>query len=118
VTISRPRVRSADRTGEVALSTYDCFASTELPGRMAMEKMLAKISTRRYAAGLEPVGAAVEARSRGTSRSAVSRRFVAATESALAELMAADLSGLDPVALMVDGVLRRPLLRCCGRHRH
>ena len=42
--------------------------------------------------------------SRGTSRSAVSRRFVAATETALAELMAADLTGLDLVALMVDGV--------------
>jgi putative transposase len=104
VAISRPRVRSADRSAEVPLATYDCFASTELLGRMAMEKMLAKISTRRYAAGLEPVGAAVETKSRGTSRSAVSRRFVAATETALAELMAADLSGLDLVALMVDGV--------------
>jgi transposase-like protein len=34
----------------------------------------------------------------------VSRRFVAATERALGELMSADLSGLDLVALMVDGV--------------
>ena len=104
VKITRPRVRSADRSAEVALSTYDCFSSTELLGRMAMEKMLAKISTRRYGAGLEPVGSAVEAKRRGTSRSAVSRRFVAATETALAELMAQDLSGLDLVALMVDGV--------------
>jgi len=46
----------------------------------------------------------VEQRSWGTSRSAISRRFVAATETALAELMAADLSGLDLVAFMVDGV--------------
>ena len=104
VQITRPRVRSADRAVEVPLSTYDCFSSTELLGHMAMGKMLAKISTRRYRAGLEPVGSAVEARSRGTSRSAVSRRFVAATETALEELMTADLSGLDLVALMVDGV--------------
>jgi putative transposase len=104
VTIRRPRVRSADRSAELPLATYDCFASTELLGRTTMEKMLAKVSTRRYQAGLEPVGAAVEARSRGTSRSAVSRRFVAATETALAELMAQDLSSLDLVALMVDGV--------------
>jgi putative transposase len=34
----------------------------------------------------------------------VSRRFVAATERALDELMHADLSGLDVVALMIDGV--------------
>src|SRR5665648_345021 len=39
-----------------------------------------------------------------SSASAVSRRFVAATETALAELLSADLSGLDLVALMVDGV--------------
>jgi putative transposase len=39
-----------------------------------------------------------------TSESAVSRRFVAATETALAALLAVDLSGLDLVALMVDGV--------------
>jgi putative transposase len=104
VAIRRPRVRSADGKAEVPLATYDCVTSTEVLGQMAMEKMLAKISTRRYGAGLEPVGAAVEQRSRGTSRSAISRRFVAATETALAGLMAADLSGLDLVALMVDGV--------------
>jgi putative transposase len=39
-----------------------------------------------------------------TSRSAVSRRFVAQTETALAELLAADLSTMDLVALIVDGV--------------
>ena len=103
VQVRRPRVRTADRGAEVPLSTYDCFSSTELLGKMAMERMLAKVSTRRYRAALEPVGSAVEARSRGTSRSAVSRRFVAATETALAELMESDLTGLDLVALMVDG---------------
>jgi putative transposase len=71
---------------------------------LALEKMMAKLSTRRYRAGLEPVGAAVAATARATSRSAVSRRFVAATERALDELMSADLAGLDLVALMIDGV--------------
>lgn len=104
VSITRPRVRTADRSAEVALPTYELVSSTEVLGRMAMERMLAKVSTRRYGAALEPVGTRVEARSRGTSRSAVSRRFVAATETALAELMAQDLSALDLVALMVDGV--------------
>ncbi len=65
---------------------------------------MAKLSTRRYSAGLESVGAGVEATARSTSKSAVSRRFVAATESALATMLAADLSGLDLVALMIDGV--------------
>ena len=66
--------------------------------------MLAKLSTRRYAAGLEPIGVRVEQASSGTSKSAVSRRFVAATEHALTELLAADLTGLDLVALLVDGI--------------
>jgi putative transposase len=66
--------------------------------------MLAKLSTRRYQHGLEPVGSGVAQTATGTSRSAVSRRFVAAAEHALAELLAADLAGLDLVALLVDGI--------------
>ena len=104
VPVRRPRVRSADGTTEVAVPAYDLFASTELLGAMALQRMMAKLSTRRYSAGLEPVGSTVEAVARSTSKSAVSRRFVAATETALAEMLAADLSGLDLVALMIDGV--------------
>jgi putative transposase len=53
---------------------------------------------------LEPVGSAVTAVATSTSKSSVSRRFVQRTEVALAEMLRADLSGLDLVALMVDGV--------------
>jgi putative transposase len=104
VSIRRPRLRSADKSAEVALPTYQLASSTELLGREAMARMLAKLSTRRYQVGLEPMGEAVAAKSRSVSKSAVSRRFVAATESALAELMTADLTELDLVAIMVDGV--------------
>ncbi len=104
VPVRRPRVRSADGTTELAVPAYEVFTSTELLGAMALQRMMAKLSTRRYGAGLEPVGEAVEATARSTSKSAVSRRFVAATETALAEMLAADLSGLDLVALMIDGV--------------
>jgi putative transposase len=83
---------------------YELFSSTELLGRMAMERMLAGVSTRRYPVALEPVGQEVSEGSTSTSKSAVSRRFVAMTETALADLLAADLSGLDLVALMIDGV--------------
>jgi putative transposase len=104
VPVRRPRLRSAGGQVEVAVPAYELFSGTELLDQMALERMMAKLSTRRYAAGLEPVGTAVEATARSTSRSAVSRRFVAATETALAEMMAADLSALDLVGLMVDGV--------------
>ena len=104
VPVRRPRVRAADGSGEVAVPAYELFASTELLGELALERMMAKLSTRRYPAGLEPVGSAVEAVATSTSKSSVSRRFVARTEVALAEMLSADLSGLDLVALMVDGV--------------
>ena len=83
VRIRRPRVRSADGTGELPVPTYQAFAATDLLGQLALERMLAKLSTRRYPAGLEPVGGQVERAASGTSRSAVSRRFVARTEHVL-----------------------------------
>jgi putative transposase len=109
--VRRPRVRTADGTREVVVPTYQAFAATDLLDQLAVERMLAKLSTRRYQAGLEPVGTQVEQAATGTSRSAVSRRFVARTEHALAELLAQDLSGLDLVALMVDGI--RVTEHCC-----
>ncbi len=104
VPVRRPRVRTANGAEEVAVPTYELFASTEILGRLAMERMLAKLSARRYGAGLEPVGETIEATATATSKSAVSRRFVTATEKALGELLSADLSGLDLVALLIDGV--------------
>jgi putative transposase len=104
VRVRRPRVRTADGTGELPVPSYQAFAATDLLDQLALERMLAKLSCRRYRVGLEPVGADVEQAATGTSKSAVSRRFVARTEHALAELLAADLSALDLVALLVDGV--------------
>ena len=104
VPIVRPRVRTVDGAGEVAVPAYEVFTGTELLGRMAMERMLAGVSTRRYPAALEPVGTKVAEQAASTSRSAVSRRFVAMTETALKDLLAQDLSSLDLVALMIDGV--------------
>jgi putative transposase len=102
--VRRPRIRTADGTGEVAVPTYQAFAATDLLDQLVVERMLAKLSTRRYRVGLEPVGTDVESTAVGTSKSAVSRRFVARTEHALAELLTQDLSGLDLVALLVDGI--------------
>jgi putative transposase len=105
VPLERPRVRAADGSGELPVLSYELFNGTEVLGRLAMEKMLAGLSSRRYGqVGLEPVGEQVTATSKSTSKSAVSRKFVAQTQTALADLLAADLSQLDLVALMIDGV--------------
>jgi putative transposase len=104
VPVTRPRVRAADGTGELPVPAYEVFTGTELLGRMALERMLAGVSTRRYPAALEPVGRGIETEAKSTSKSAVSRKFVAMTETALGDLLAKDLSGVDLVALMIDGV--------------
>ena len=57
--------------------------------------MLAGLSSRRYSAGLEPAGQAVEEVAAATSKSAVSSRFVAAIETTMAELMSKRLDGID-----------------------
>jgi len=104
VPVTRPRVRAVEGAGELAVPSYELFSGTEVLQKVAMERMLAGLSTRRYGVGLEPVGEQVAAASSSTSKSAVSGKFVAMTEHALTELLAADLSTLDLVAFMVDGV--------------
>jgi putative transposase len=100
VAIQRPRVRTAD--GEVPLPTFQTMAGTDPLDRRVVEQMLVGVATRQYARSLEPIGADVE--SRGTSKSAVSRRFVAKTRAQLETWQAAPLDGLDLVALLLDGV--------------
>ena len=51
VPVTRPRVRAADGSGEVPMPSYELFSATEVLGRMAMERMLAGLSTRRYGVG-------------------------------------------------------------------
>jgi len=103
VEVTRPRVRGLDGA-EVRLDSYAAFAGGDQLTAVVMEKMLAGVATRRHARTLEPVGVEVVDAAKSTSRSATSRRFVAATRTALAELLAADLSGLHITVLMIDGV--------------
>lgn len=51
--VRRPRVRAADGSGEVRRPSYELFSGAEVLGRMAVERMLAGLSTRRYHHGLE-----------------------------------------------------------------
>jgi len=95
VGVQRPRMR-ATGGGEVPVPAYDLFSRSEILGRMAMSKMLGGLSSRRYTVGLEPVGEKVERAASATSKSAVSRRFVAMTETALGSLIAGQLSGFTP----------------------
>jgi putative transposase len=100
VQIRRPRVRAEGH--EVVLPTFEAFADTDPLNRRVVEQMLIGVATRQYGRSLEPTGA--EIRTRGTSKSAVSRRFVAKTRSQLAAWRSTALDALDLVALLIDGV--------------
>ena len=102
IPVSRPRARTVEG-GEVPLACYRLFAAEDQLTAVVMERMLAGLATRRHVAAGEPVGRAVAELATATSRSAVSRRFIAATKTALAELLNRDLGPLDIKVLMVDG---------------
>jgi transposase-like protein len=110
VPVTRPRARTVDGH-EVPLAAYRLFAAGDLLGRVVLERMLAGVATRRHTRTGEPVGGPIAAAATSTSRSAISRRFVASTRTALAELLSRDLSALDVKVLMVDG--EHLADRCC-----
>jgi putative transposase len=100
VALRRPRVRA--NGAEVPLPTFQLMASEDPLNRRVVEQMLVGVATRQYARSLEPLPMTME--SRGTSKSAVSRRFVAKTASQLAAWRATALEAIDLVALLIDGV--------------
>ncbi len=102
--VERPRVRSADGREEVRLATYEHFASRDTLARVVMERMLASVSTRRYARTGEPVGSEVERAARSTSKSSVSRTFIERTRGALSELMSRRLEDVRLAVMMIDGL--------------
>ena len=110
VPVDRPRARTLDGH-EVQLATWQAFADDDLLGQVVMERMLAGLATRRHQAAAEPVGTKVNQTALATSKSAISRRFVAATHKTLGELMSRDLAELQVAALMVDGI--QVAGRCC-----
>ena len=103
MTVSRPRGRTVEDT-EIELDAWAAFSSKDLLDRLTTERMLAGVATRRHVDVAEPLSAEVESAAKATGRSSVSRRFKRATEAALAELMARDLSGLDVAVIMIDGL--------------
>jgi putative transposase len=110
VPVTRPRARTVDGH-EVPLAAYRLFASDDPLSRLVLERVLAGVASRRQVKVGEPVGATVAGAATSTSRSAISRRFVASTRTALAELLSRDLSDLDVKVLMVDG--EHLAERCC-----
>ena len=101
VRVRRPRVRSIDGD-EVTLETWEKLAAADPLTPRAVEQMVLGVSTRNYARSIEPAPPGFK--TRGTSKSAVSRRFVAKTSETLAEMMSRDLGQIPLCAIMIDGI--------------
>jgi putative transposase len=104
VAVERPRVRTADGESEVSLGTYEHFAGRDQLGRLALERILAGVSTRKYRRVQDPIGDGTVARERSTSKSSVSRAFVQRTREALWHLMSRQLADLRLAVVMLDGI--------------
>src|SRR5438094_8483070 len=102
VQVRRPRVRQT-AGGEATLPSVAVFRDRDPLSARMMQQLLAGVSTRQYEASLEarPLGR----RTRGSSKSAVSRTVVRRTRQRLREHFARRLDGLEVVALFMDGVV-------------
>jgi putative transposase len=103
VPVSRPRARSVDGK-ELPIATYEYFADRDPLQRAVMDRMLAGVSTRKFARVAEPVGSEVERTAVSKAKSTVSEMFIEKTRTALGELMARRLDDMRLAVMMLDGL--------------
>jgi putative transposase len=102
--VLRPRVR--ERGGaELELASWRAMKDADLMSHWAFNQMLIGVATRKYARSVRlPDGDLAGQAKRATTRSSVSRRFVALSTAKLKEWLAADLSGFDLLVIQIDGL--------------
>ena len=102
IPVRRLRARSLGG-GELALPSF-AFATDRDPlDRRTMEAIACGVSTRKYGRSLEPLGEGQEERS--TSKSAVSRRFVALSRKQMTAWLSTPLNDRDLRVLVIDGIV-------------
>jgi transposase-like protein len=104
VEMTRPRLRGLDGR-EQAVPSWEAAQSEDWLGKWAMNQMLINVSTRKFRRSMRlPEGDVPAQKGSGLSKSAASRHFVALSAARLKEWMASDLSGLDLLAIQIDGI--------------
>ena len=98
VIMERPRVRGKDNK-EIPLATYEAFRDPRGMKKAVLKNMILGISSRNYE---EAVSGFMKGY--GIKKSSVSRHFVKATAEQMREFLERDLSGLDLIALFIDGI--------------
>ncbi|NIR29180.1 MAG: hypothetical protein GWN84_07660 [Gammaproteobacteria bacterium] len=92
-----PRVR--ERTGqEVPLGSWAALKESGEPDERLLRRVLYGLSCRNYALAAQALPGAI-----GLSRATVSRTFIEGSQAKLKEFRERDLSGLDVVAVFLDG---------------
>jgi transposase-like protein len=101
IPVSRPRVRSRDGQ-EMELPSFAFAASRDPLDRHAMNAVACGISGRKYARSLDPLPEDMEERS--TSKSSVSRRYVAMTTKQMTRWLTTPLGDRHFPIIMIDGI--------------
>ncbi len=98
--VERPRLRVRSCEGEVALASVQWAASSDAMDAHTMAAVAAGVSTRDSPKRLDPIPEAMG--ERGTSLSALSRRFVALSRKPMGKFLSRPLAGLDIAAVFID----------------
>jgi transposase-like protein len=101
IPVSRPRVRSKEGE-EVDLPSFAFAAKRDPLDRHALNAVACGISSRKYARSLDPLPDTMEERS--TSKSSVSRRYVAMTTKQMTTWLTTPLGDRHFPIVMIDGI--------------
>jgi putative transposase len=101
--IKRPRVRSIETEGELPIPSYEVFASNDELLEAALNRMLHGLSTRDYRNGIE--GYSDIAETSGTSKSAISQRFIKASAKEAQKVLGRRFDKEVIPVLMIDGIV-------------
>ena len=100
VKVRKPRARSLEGE-EMTLPHWEAFKGTDPLGERALEQVLCGVTTRKYERSLETLPDELAAS--GTSKSSVSRRFVARTSQQVGKYLSRPLDEIDLPAIVIDG---------------
>jgi transposase-like protein len=101
IAIKRPRVRSKDGE-EVELPSFAFAADRDPLDHHALNAVACGISNRKYARSLDPLPDEID--ERATSKSSVSRRYVAMTTKQMTSWLTTPLGDRDFPIVMIDGI--------------
>ena len=99
------RLRARGAQGEIPLPSFVFAANRDPLDRHTMEAIACGVSTRKYRRSLERLSSGQQ--ERATSKSSVSRRFVALSRQRMTELLSVSLADLDLRVIVRDGIVFR-----------